>query len=149
MTLSKLCFLSFPIRVIFTSVFCHAIKLNYTFNIFKHLKVVVGKFKMPFLNLLSYCIHTSITGWRCAFWGLWPLTWFLTFDFEAIIDFNWLRMISSVSGRYLTKRLLDCFHTAHTPPSVGVDVPFGNYDLWPNFSPLILKRLLTLIDCGL
>ena len=32
-------------------------------------------------------------------------------------------MISSVSGRCLAKRLLNCFHTAHTHPSGGVDVP--------------------------
>ena len=53
----------------------------------------------------------------------------LTFDFEAIIDFNILRIISSVSGRYLAKRFLDCSHTAHTNPSGGVYVAFGGYDL--------------------
>ena len=61
------------------------------------------------------------------------MTFDLVFDFEAIIDFNWLRIISSVSGRYLAKRFLDCFHTAHTNLSAGVDVPFGGYDLCPNF----------------
>ena len=55
-------------------------------------------------------------------------------------------MISSVSGRYFAKRLLDCFHTAHTHPSGGVDVPFGGYDLSPNFLPSIFRPLLTLID---
>ena len=50
----------------------------------------------------------------------------------------WFWMISSVSERYITKRLLDCFHTAHTHPSGGVDVPFGGYDLWPNCWPSIL-----------
>ena len=54
-------------------------------------------------------------------------------------------MISSVSGRYLAKRLLDCFHTAQTHPSGGVDVPFGGYDLWPNCRPLIFRSSLTLI----
>ena len=102
----------------------------------------------PLAGLLSYCIHTSLRGCRCAFCELWPLTLFLTFDFEAIIDFNWLLMSSSVSGRYPAKRLLNCFHTAHTNPSGGVDVPFGGYDLWPNFFPLILRRLLTLFDFG-
>ena len=43
----------------------------------------------PLAGLLSYCIHTSLRGCRCAFLGLWPLTWLLTFNFEAIIDFNW------------------------------------------------------------
>ena len=62
----------------------------------------------------------------------------LTFDFEAIIDFKWLKMISPASRRYLGKRLLDCFHIAHTHPWGGVDVPFlGGYDLWPNFEAII------------
>ena len=72
----------------------------------------------------------------------------LTFDFVAIIDFNWLRMISSVSGRYLGKRSLNCFHTAHTNPWGGVDVPFRGYDLWPNFLPVILRRLSTSFNFG-
>ena len=54
---------------------------------------------------------------------------FFTFDFEAIIDLNCLRIISLVPGRFLAKRFLDCFHTAHTNPSRGVYVPFGGYDL--------------------
>ena len=76
--------------------------------------------------LFSYCTHKSLRECICAFWGLWPLTWFFTFEFKAIIDFNWLRMISSVtvSVRYLAKRLLNCFHTAHTHPWGGVHVPF-------------------------
>ena len=37
-------------------------------------------------------------------------------------------MISSVSRRYIAKCLLDCFYTAHTHPSGGVDVPCGGYD---------------------
>ena len=53
----------------------------------------------------------------------------MNFDFEAIIDFNRLLMISSVSRRYLRKHLLDCFHTAHTHPSGGVDEPFLGYDI--------------------
>ena len=64
----------------------------------------------------------------------------MTVDFEGDIDFNCLRMISSVSRRYLAKSLLGSFHIAHTHPSGGggggggeVDVPFGGYDL---FSPL-------------
>ena len=62
-------------------------------------------------------------------------------------------MICSVSGRYFEKRLLNCFHTAHTNPSEAVDVPFGGYGLCPNFGsliwrPLILRLLLTLIDGG-
>ena len=32
--------------------------------------------------------HTSLRGVDVFFGGLWPLTYFLTFDFEAIIDFN-------------------------------------------------------------
>ena len=80
----------------------------------------------PLAGLLSYYIHTSFRRCRCAFRGL----WLLTFDFEVIIDLKWLRMINSVSGWYLAKRLLDCFHTAHTHPSGGVDVPFVGYDLW-------------------
>ena len=45
-------------------------------------------------------------------------------------------MVSSVSGRHLAKRLLNCFHTAHTHSWGGVDVPFGVmtfdliFDLW-------------------
>ena len=31
---------------------------------------------------------TSLWGEDVLFGGLWPLTYFLTFDFEAIIDFN-------------------------------------------------------------
>ena len=31
-------------------------------------------------------------------------------------------------GRYLGKRLPDYFHTAHTHPLRGVDVPFDGYD---------------------
>ena len=38
-------------------------------------------------------------------------------------------MISSVSGRYLIKNLLDCFHIVYTYPSGGVDVPFEGNDL--------------------
>ena len=38
------------------------------------------------------------------------------------------------------------FHIAHTHPSGGVDVPFLGCDLRPNFLPLILRPLLTLID---
>ena len=52
-------------------------------------------------------------------------------------------MVSSFSARYLAKRLLDCFHTAQTHPSGGVDVPFGGKDL-TNFLPSILRPLLTL-----
>ena len=50
----------------------------------------------------------------------------MTFELilEAIIDFNYWQMIISVSGRYLEKHLLDCFHIAHTHPLGGVDVPF-------------------------
>ena len=48
-------------------------------------------------------------------------------------------------GRYLRKRLLDCFHIAYTHPSGDVDVPFGGCDFRPNFLPLILRPLLTLI----
>ena len=32
--------------------------------------------------------HTSLRGVDLLFGGLWPLTYFLTFDFGAIIDFN-------------------------------------------------------------
>ena len=104
----------------------------------------------PFAGLLLYCIHTSLRRRRWAFWELRPLTYFLPFEFQAISDFNYLRMISSVSRRYLRNHLLDCFHTAHTHPPGGVHVPFEGYDLWPNFWPLILSRLLTsiIIDCG-
>ena len=58
----------------------------------------------------------------------------MTFDlifhllFEAIIiDLRW-QMMSSVSEKYIGKRLLDCFHTAHTHPSGGAYVAFGGYD---------------------
>ena len=37
--------------------------------------------------------------------------------------------LSSVPGRYLAKRLHYYFHTAHTHPLGGVNVPFGGYDL--------------------
>ena len=54
-------------------------------------------------------------------------------------------MISSPSGRYLEKRLLDCFRIAHTHPHSlgGVDVTFRSCDLQRNFLPLILWPLLT------
>ena len=48
-----------------------------------------------------------------------------------------------VSGGYLAKRLLDCFHIAHSHASGGVDVPFEGFDLCPNFLPSTLGRLLT------
>ena len=32
--------------------------------------------------------HTSLRSVDVFFGGLWPLTYFLTFEFEAIIDFN-------------------------------------------------------------
>ena len=48
-----------------------------------------------------------------------------------------------VSGRYLAKRLLDCFHIAHSHALGGVDVPFRGFELRPNFLPSILGRLLT------
>ena len=82
-----------------------------------------------------------------CFWGVMTFDLIFTFYFEAIIiDFNWLWMISSVFGRYLAKRLLDCFHTAQTHPRGGVNVPFWGYELWPICLPLILWPLLTLID---
>ena len=85
--------------------------------------------RKPSVGLFSYCIRTSI-GVLMYLLGLWPLT----FDFEAIIDFNWWRLIRSFSSRYLGKCFLYCFHIAHTHPSGGVDVPFlGGYDIWPNF----------------
>ena len=74
---------------------------------------------------VAFILHTRASFWgcRCDFLGydLWLI--FVPFDLEAIIDFNWWQMIISVSGRYLGKHLLDCFHTAHTHPSGGVDVP--------------------------
>ena len=41
-------------------------------------------------------------------------------------------MLTLVSERYLAKLLVDCFHTAHTYPPGGVDVPFGvmTFDLF-------------------
>ena len=41
--------------------------------------------------------------------------------------------MTSIFGRFLAKRLLHCFHTGHTHLSGGVDVPFGRYDLRPNW----------------
>ena len=70
----------------------------------------------------------------------------LTFDFEAIIDFNSLRMTSSVSGRYLARRPLNCFHTAHTNPSGPVDVPFGGYDLLLTFDIIFTFDFEAIID---
>ena len=95
-----------------------------------------------YMCLLGVMTFDLIFGVDVPFGGydLWPI--FFTFDFEAIIDLKWLRIISSVSGRHLANRFLDCFHTAHTNPSGGVYVPFGGYDLCPNFLPW----LLTLID---
>ena len=95
----------------------------------------------PLAGLLSYCIQTSLRGCRCAFWSLWPLTYFFTFDFEAIIDFNWFRIISRKAFPGLFSY---CTHKSLR----GVDVPFGGYDLWPNFWPLISRWLLTSIHCG-
>ena len=49
---------------------------------------------------------------------------------DPIIDFNSWRMISSVSGRYLGKRLLDFFsYCTHTHALGGVDVPFGGHNI--------------------
>ena len=66
--------------------------------------------------LLSYCIHTSLRGCWCAFWGLWPSTYFLTFHFEVIIDFHWLRKISSVfwtiSRKVFAGLFSYCTHTS-------------------------------------
>ena len=84
--------------------------------------------RKPVVGLFSYCVHASLRGCRCAFWPN-----FLPFSFQAFIYFNSWRIMSSVSRRYLGKRSLDCFHIAHTYPLEGVDVPFGGYDLWPNF----------------
>ena len=77
-------------------------------------QTVRPRFVAAYLDNHLYCIHTFLRGCMCAFWWLWPLPWFFTFDFEAIIDFNWWRIKSNVSGRYLKKRLLDCFYIAHT-----------------------------------
>ena len=33
--------------------------------------------RKPVAGLFSYCIHTSLRGYGCVFWGLWPLTFFL------------------------------------------------------------------------
>ena len=41
--------------------------------------------------------HTHALG-GVAFWGAMTSELFLNSDFEAIIDFNWWQMISSVSG---------------------------------------------------
>ena len=64
------------------------------------------------------------------------------FDFKAIIDLNWWRTISLVSGRYLQKGLMDCSHIAHAHALGVVDVPFGGYDIWPNFWPVSLRRFI-------
>ena len=49
---------------------------------------------------------------------------------QFIDDFNLIESLS-VSGRYLAKHLLDCFHFAHTDAlgGVGLDGPFGCFDL--------------------
>ena len=39
----------------------------------------------------------------------------------------------AVPGRCLENCMLDCFCIAHTPHLLGIDVPFGDYDLLPNF----------------
>ena len=78
------------------------------------------------------CFHTAHThpsGGVDVPFGVMTFDLIFYLRFEAIIDFNLWRMISSVSGRYIRKRFLDCFHIACTHPSGGVDVPFGGCDL--------------------
>ena len=81
--------------------------------------------RKPLAGLFSYCINTSLKRCRYVYWGLRPLTYFFTFNFGAIIDFNWWRMINSASGRYLEKRLLDCFHIKHLHALGGYDLRFS------------------------
>ena len=45
--------------------------------------------------------QTFLRECRCAFWGVWPFNYFLTFDFEAIIDFNQWRGILLASALLL------------------------------------------------
>ena len=41
-----------------------------------------------FAALFLYCYTHPLGGEDVLSGGLWPFTYFLTFDFEAIIDFN-------------------------------------------------------------
>ena len=89
----------------------------------------------PLAGLLSYCIHTSLRGCRCAFLGV--MTFDLVFDlwFWGPGDYRlWLIADNKFSFQSISRKA-EFFHTAHTNPSGGVDVPFGGYDLWPNFYP--------------
>ena len=67
------------------------------------------------------CAHTHPLGWcNRAFWRLWLLIWFFTFDFVAVIDFNWWGTISSFSGRYPRKAFAGLFsYCTHTSFFLG------------------------------
>ena len=44
--------------------------------------------RKAFAGLFAYCHTHPLGGVDVPFGGFWPLTYFLTFDFETIIDFN-------------------------------------------------------------
>ena len=119
--------------------------------------------RKAFAGLFSYCTPSCLRGCRCRCY-LAEIQWlsvreslnfelknnylifipFGGFDlifYPRFLDLNWWKMITSVSRRYLAKRLLDCFPIAHPHSLGGVDVPFGGFDLQINFLPLILGHL--------
>ena len=73
-------------------------------------------------NCQPDCMHTSLRGFRCAFWGLWPFTYFFNFYFATIIDFYWWQMISSQDD--ILRSVCWIVLILHTHPLGGVDVPF-------------------------
>ena len=74
-------------------------------------------------HIFSHCLHTSLGKYisTCCDYDLWP-NFYLRFW-----CYSWLDGGSSVSGRYLGRCLLDCFHIAQTHPTGGC--LFVGYDL--------------------
>ena len=86
-------------------------------------------------------MHTHTLGGVDVLFGVMTFDLIFHLLFEAIIiDLRW-QMMSSVSEKYIGKRLLDCFHTAHTHIPQGVHM----WLLGVMTLDLILRPLLTLI----
>ena len=105
------------------------------------------------------CFHIAYThpSWECrsAFWvsDLWPIFYLWFWGHCGL--YYWGQMISSLSGRYLGKSLLDCFHIAYTHPSGGCspcryaflgamtfDLIF-NLWFWDQVRPIIINVLVS------
>ena len=62
---------------------------------------VAGQYRAKRLLHCFDIAHTHLLrGVNMPFWGLRPLTYFLTFDFVAIVEFNYWRMISLASALF-------------------------------------------------